>query len=234
MRPDRQQYTHYEADTEDEDADVSAGYPNAFPRVVPKSAVYRTTEQHPASRSVPQGRASRIPARASRSSVEVVTGPPPRRQPSRRETEALPRRRLHPLVFAGIALFIAILGWVVLTTVATWVTNMQDHWQYGYPRTAQYDIVVGHSDSPAHPSHFIALNLNGQVEIIEFPGGDASKARIYTGIAIVGPNATLNPVTLSFQDVNGDGLLDMIVTVGSSHYVFLNEKGQFVKATQQS
>jgi len=232
MRQDRQHFTHYEADTEDEEADVSAGYPDAFPRVVPQSAVYRKTEQQSASRFVQPGRPSRIPARASRSNVEVVTGPPPRPQPSRSQTEDLPRRRrLHPLVFVGIALFIAILGWIVLTTVANWWTNTEEQWTYGYPRTYQCDAVVGHSDSAAHPSHFIALNLSGEVEVIEFPGGDASHARIYTGLTVVvGQNASLIPVTLSFQDVNGDGLPDMIVTVGTSHYVFLNQKGQFVKS----
>jgi len=230
MRPDRQHYTHYEADTEDEEDDLSAGYPDAFPRVVPKSAVrYAYTDQRITSAprrryDVQQG----APPRVRRASVDVP--------PTDRQTEALPRRRrLHPLVFVGLTLMIAILGWVVFTTVANWWMNTQEQWQYGYPRTAQYDAVVGHHDSAAHPSHFIALNLNGQVEVIEFPGGDASKARIYTGLTVVvGQNANLVPVTLSFQDVNGDGTPDMIVTVGNAHYVFLNQKGQFVKSTQQS
>jgi len=237
MKPDRQHYTRYEADTdEDEDADVSTGYPDELPRVVPKSAVYRTTEPHPPVRDVPSRRSTPIPARASRSRVEVVPGPPPRQQPSRQRsvTEDLPRRwRLHPLVFVGLALIIAILGWVIFTTLATLVTNMENHWQYGYPRTAQYDVVVGHQDSAAHPSHFIVLNDHGQVEVIEFPGGDVSHAHIYTGVAVVGPDANLVPVTLAFRDVNGDGKLDMIVIAGNAQYVFLNENGQFVRSNQQ-
>jgi len=235
MKPDRQHFTRYEADTdEDEDADVSIGYPDEFPRVVPKSVVYRTTESHPPVRSGSQRRSS-IPARASRSRVDVVPGPPPRRTSSTsHKTEALPRRwRLHPLLFVGLALIVAILGWVVFTSVATWVTNMENHWQYGYPRTAQYDVVVGHQDSAAHPSHFIVLNDDGQVEVIEFSGGDVSHARIYTGVAVVGADANLVPVTLSFRDVNGDGKLDMIVIAGNAQYVFLNENGQFVRSNQQ-
>jgi hypothetical protein len=171
----------------------------------------------------------------SRRTFQVQPGAPPpvrrasRQQPEGKQTQALPRRRLHPLVFVGVGLCIMVAGWVVLTDVSTWLTNMQNHWQYGYPRTYQCDAVVGHQDSAAHPSHFIALNLNGQVEIIEFPGGDASHARIYTGITVVGDTPSLTPVTLSFEDVNGDGTLDMIVTVGTGRYVFLNQKGQFVR-----
>jgi hypothetical protein len=133
-----------------------------------------------------------------------------------------------------MALLIAVIGWGVLTVFANWWTNTTQQWTYGYPRTYQTDAVVGHNDSQARPSHFIAVNLNGQVEVIEFPGGDATHAHMYTGLTIVGQNADLIPVTLSFQDVNGDGTLDMIVSVGNTHYIFLNEKGQFVKANQQS
>ena len=235
MRPKREDYMHYDADTDEEDAaDVSSGYPDEIGRVVPKSALVWTTEQ-PAPTRLPERRkpSSPIPARAS--CVQVTSGPPPRGQADRRKTEDLPRRwRLHPLVFVGLALLIAILGWVIFTSVATWVTNTENHWQYGYPRTAQYDVVVGHHDSPAHPSHFIVLNDHGQVYVIEFPGGDVSRTHIYTGVAVVGPDADLVPVTLAFRDVNGDGKLDMIVMAGTAQYVFLNEGGQFVKTNQQS
>ncbi len=34
-----------------------------------------------------------------------------------------------------------------------------------YPRTFQVDAVVGHNDSATNPSHFIAMNLNGRIEM---------------------------------------------------------------------
>ena len=45
----------------------------------------------------------------------------------------------------------------------------------GILRTAQLDAVVGHNDSAAHPTHFIFINLHGQIQIIEIQGGDAAK-----------------------------------------------------------
>ena len=89
------------------------------------------------------------------------------------------------------------------------------------------DAVVGHDDSPAHPSHFLALNLNRHILVIELPAGDPSKARIYSGPVLLGQGQELTPVTLSFQDVNGDGKPDLLVWVGDTHVVFLNDGGGF-------
>lgn len=136
----------------------------------------------------------------------------------------------HWLVFAGIAMLIMIIGWVAFNALGSWWQTTQDDWHYGRPRTFQTDAVVGHNDSLSNPSHFIAVNLNRHVVIIELPGGDATKARIFNGPILVGPGQDLAPVTLSFQDVNGDGLLDMIVNVQDAHFMFLNAKGTFQPA----
>ncbi len=223
-RPSRGDEQYPPALVADDDDEAGDAYPGVQ-HIIPKSAIrYRDTNQ-----SI---------GPLSRRRYEVTQGAPPVRRASAqsaRETEPAPRRRrVHPVVFVGMALLIAVIGWGVLTVFANWWTNTTQQWTYGYPRTYQTDAVVGHNDSQARPSHFIAVNLNGQVEVIEFPGGDATHAHMYTGLTIVGQNADLIPVTLSFQDVNGDGTLDMIVSVGNTHYIFLNEKGQLVKANQQS
>jgi hypothetical protein len=108
-----------------------------------------------------------------------------------------------------------------------WWQVWQDDLHYGRPRTFQIDAVVGHNDSDAHPSHFVAINLDRHVQIIEFPGGDSSKAKIYIGPVLVGDGQDLAVVTLSFKDVNGDGKPDMIVSVQSSRFVFINDNGAF-------
>jgi hypothetical protein len=136
----------------------------------------------------------------------------------------------HWLVFVGIAMLIMIIGWVAFNALGSWWQTTQDDWHYGRPRTFQTDTVVGQKDSSAHPSHFIAVNLNRHVLIIELPGGDAAKARIFNGPILIGTGQDLAPVTLSFQDVNGDGLLDMIVNVQDAHFVYINANGTFQPA----
>jgi len=98
---------------------------------------------------------------------------------------------------------------------------------YGRPRTFQIDAVVGQNDSAANPSHFIAMNFKGRIEVIEFPGGDASKARIYIGPQLYGSGDDLIPVTLSFVDVQGNHQPDMIIHFQETRLVYSNENGGF-------
>jgi hypothetical protein len=133
----------------------------------------------------------------------------------------------HWLVFVGIAMFIMVIGWMLFTSLMGWWTIAHDDLVYGRPRTYQTDAVVGHNDSVRNPSHFIALNMNRHIEVIEFPGGDATKAKVYIGPVLIGPGQDLAPVTLTFQDVNGDGKPDMIINVQGSRFVFINDNGQF-------
>jgi hypothetical protein len=90
------------------------------------------------------------------------------------------------------------------------------------------DAVVGHGDAATHPSHFIAVNLNRKVIVIELPGGDPSKALIYSGPTLVGDGQDLTPITLTFNDVNGDGKPDMEVHILDQVMVFLNNGTKFV------
>jgi hypothetical protein len=183
------------------------------------------------------GRAANVPPRSSTTRTDMPTVSPRRRQQVYPDTDAdlyerEPRRErrrphFHWLFFVGLAMITMLLGWMLLTMVANWWQITQDDWHYGRPRTYQVDQVVGHNDSAQNPSHFIAINLRRQVEVIEFPGGDATHAKIYMGPLLLGPEQDLAPVTLSFRDVNGDGKIDMIVNVQGSHFIFLNTGTQF-------
>ncbi len=183
-----------------------------------------------------------IPPRrsATQTSIPAMPGSRPRITEdgeARRTSGLLPggrRSRYHWLVFVGIAMFVMILGWIAFNALSSWWQVTQDDWHYGRPRTYQVDMVVGHNDSAANPSHFIAENLNSHIIIIELRGGDTSKAKIYSGPTLIGSNQNLTPVTLTFKDVNGDGKVDMIVNVQGAHFVFLNQNGQFVAAPNQS
>ncbi len=133
----------------------------------------------------------------------------------------------HPLLYLGVGMIAMLALWTLLTMAVSWWNTTWDDIHYGRPRTFQTDAFVGHNESTGTPSHFIAINLNGRVEIIEFPGGDATKARIYLGPQFYGTGDDLIPVTLSFADVNGDHLSDMIIHVQSSRIVFINDQGGF-------
>ena len=117
--------------------------------------------------------------------------------------------------------------WVGISYVSTWGKTTLDDWHYTRPRTFQIDEVVGHSDSAANPTHFIAVNLNRHILVIEIPGGDASKARIYPITTLFGDGQELTPVTLTFKDVNGDGKPDMLIHIQDQTIAFINDNGQF-------
>jgi hypothetical protein len=161
---------------------------------------------------------------------------PPTRQHERytdevEQIQATPPRRIHPLLWLGVFGILFVLGWIGLNFVTTWYQNVQNDWTYGKQRHFEIDAVVGHSDSQTNPSHFTAENTNGQIIVIELPGGSVSKAKIYQ-IETVPGNAGNPPVKLSFQDMNGDAKPDMLVQIGDGNavlYVTLfNNGSQFV------
>ena len=141
--------------------------------------------------------------------------------------EPPPRRNLHWSFILGIGMILMLALWVLGSSALAWWQNHQLESTYGMPRTYQTDQVVGHSDSTDHPTHFIAINLNAHITIIEIPGGNNDHARIYSGPTLYSDNGDQTPVTLEFYDVNGDGKVDMIVHVGDQKIVYLNDGTQF-------
>lgn len=137
----------------------------------------------------------------------------------------------HPMFYLGVGMISMLALWALVTMAANWWSVKWDDIQYGRPRTFQIDAVVGHNDSASTPSHFIVINLNGRIEVIEFPGGDGAKARIYIGPQLYGNGEDLVPVTLSFADVNGNHHPDMILHFQNTQIAFVNENGGFRPAT---
>jgi hypothetical protein len=166
-------------------------------------------------------------------------GPPPKQRASRPsqeqyrqdveayESEAPSRPRRHWLLIFGVGMLAMLALWAGGNMLLGWWQATQDDWHYGRPRTFQVDAVVGHNDSVANPSHFIAINLNRHVEVIECPGGDCSHAVIYVGPILFGDGEDMTPVTLTFQDVNGDGKPDMVIHILDQRVVFINDNGKF-------
>ncbi|GCF07587.1 hypothetical protein [Dictyobacter arantiisoli] len=140
-----------------------------------------------------------------------------------------PRRITSAFVFS-IVLGMAgmVLLWMLFGLVSNWGTTLWDDAHYGRPRTYQTDVRVGHNhDQTGTPSHFIALNLQRRIQVIEFPGGDATHTRVFLVPLLEPPSTDLVPVTLTFVDVNNDKQLDMVVLFEQQRVVFLNDGQSF-------
>src|SRR5258708_24044952 len=118
-------------------------------------------------------------------------------------------RNVHWMLYVGIGMIAALALWVTASSLLAWGTSKYNDVVYGYPRTFQKDAVVGHNgDSPAHPSHFVALNLHGQVIVIELPAGDPTKSLDYIGPHLIRTSDVQTPDTLTFSALNKTWKLD--------------------------
>lgn len=135
--------------------------------------------------------------------------------------------KAHPVLYLGLGMLTMLVLWAVATSLYGWGITTFDDLKYGRPRTFQTDAWVGHNEQTGSPSHFIAMNLQGHVEIIEIAGSDPSHTHIYNGPQLYGTDADLAPVTLNFMDVNNDHKPDMIVTFQGSRLVFINTGDTF-------
>jgi hypothetical protein len=120
-----------------------------------------------------------------------------------------------------------------VSAAVEWTQIKLDDLQYGRPRTAQIDAFVGHREAEGVPSHFIAMNLNRRVTVIELPGGDSAKATTILGPYLFGANEDLTPVQLGAQDVNGDGKPDLVVAAKNEQLIYLNDGAAFKLITPE-
>lgn len=144
-----------------------------------------------------------------------------------KEPPPKPHRRFHWLLFVGLALLTMVVGWIAFTLLTNWWQAKQVDWKYGNPRTFQVDQFVGHADSPDHPNHFIAINVGGTIEVVEL-NTNPKNDHIYVITTISDPAP---PVSIRFTDVNHDGKVDLLVTigVGSTYTVVLLNDGTAFK-----
>jgi hypothetical protein len=134
------------------------------------------------------------------------------------------------MMIAGAAVMIVAL-YAIVAAAVQWTQVKLDDLQYGRPRTMQLDAYVGHNEAGGVPSHFVAMNLNRRVTIIEMPGGDSAKINTILGPYLFGQGEDLTPVTMSSADLNGDGLADISVNVKNEQLLYLNDGAAFHLAT---
>jgi hypothetical protein len=226
LHPEHRTYTTADNELEEDERYYTTRLPTSARRyqgyTLSPETVYRSgnTRLHVRSVDIPRrhSRHQQLPPPGPRSRDGGATSVP-------QETRS--RRRVHPLVYVGVSMLAMIACFLVLSSAATWAEHTKDDLTYGRPRTFHLDAVVGHNDAPQSPSHFIALNLNRHVVVIEIPGGDTSKMKVYQITTLFGNGEDVTPVTLSFRDVTGDGKPDMLIRIENQTLVFVNDNGSF-------
>jgi hypothetical protein len=165
--------------------------------------------------------------------------PPTRPQPRQTtQSTAAPARaektveaRAVMLIAGAAALLVAL--YAVVSAAVEWTQIKLDDLQYGRPRTMQMDAYVGHAETEGVPTHFVGMNLNRRVTILEMPGGDSSKVNTIMGPYLFGQGEDLTPVTLSSSDINSDGLADLLVSVKNEQLLYLNDGASFRLASTE-
>ena len=116
----------------------------------------------------------------------------------------------HPLVLVGVGMLVTVVVWLVSQAVVPWAMKTADDVRYGYPRTTQEDHDVGHEQGGIS-SHFVAMNLQGQITVVELPGGNLKGAQLLVGPRLLGPGADLAPVRLDFVGESKHPDLEVVV-----------------------
>jgi hypothetical protein len=166
---------------------------------------------------------------------EATPQPRPTRQVAQTQAQAPARSERvvearSVMMIAGAAVMIVAL-YAIVSAAVQWTQVKLDDLQYGRPRTMQLDAYVGHNEAGGVPSHFVAMNLNRRVTIIEMPGGDSAKINTILGPYLFGQGEDLTPITLSSTDLNGDGLADISVNVKNEQLLYINDGSAFHLAT---
>lgn len=128
---------------------------------------------------------------------------------------------------------LAIVLYFGITSLISWGQARLDDLNYGRPRTTKLAAAVGHGEANGALTQFVALNLNRQVTVIEFPGGDATKPRVIVGPYLFGRAEDLTVVKLRVDDVNGDDKKDLIVQVKDERLVYINDGAAFRPITAE-
>lgn len=136
-------------------------------------------------------------------------------------------RRLNHIVHVVMLTLAILASYVLVSTVVAWGRVWLDDLHYGRPRTTHLRGFVGHAEERGQPTHFIAVNLQRQVVVLELPGGDPGKVRSLPGPYLFGADEDLTPVSIALNDVDRDGYNDLLINVRDEQVVYLNKDGTF-------
>jgi hypothetical protein len=143
-----------------------------------------------------------------------------------------------PMRFLLIALGIILLAFVLAALIISLLMPALNRWiddrTYGYPRTMHARAEVGHGTKDQPYSDFTGENINGYMYVVELEETDPSQKhpQAYFITRYSGDNKDLIAITaITFTDENGDGKLDMLVTMENDSTFVLYNNGQTFTAT---
>src|SRR5438067_1624090 len=184
----------------------------------------------------PRPSAPSFPWRREAAERVAPTRPQPQRQPQTQGQAAPKSEKMVEARSVGVIALVAVVGvalYAIISAAVEWTQVKLDDLQYGRPRTMQMDAYVGHSEADGTPSHFVAMNLNRRVTILEMPGGDSAKVNTILGPYLFGQGEDLTPVSLSSTDLNADGKADLTVTIKNEQLLYINDGATFHLATPE-
>lgn len=137
-------------------------------------------------------------------------------------------------IFSVVTTLLALLALsALMSTIVAWGQVKLDDVRYGRPRTFHMTTSVNNGESVGVLTHFIAMNLDRQVVVLEIPDGDVAQARTLMGPYLFGSGEDLTPVTLRMEDVNRDGAQDLVLQVKDEEIVYLYRDGAFSLITTE-
>lgn len=153
---------------------------------------------------------------------------------TRARGRATPPRSMTLVAYAVTCVFAALAIYALVSTIVSWGQIWMDDLNYGRPRTTHLHGFVGRQEEAnGQPTHFVAINLQRQVVVLELPGGDANKVRSLPGPYLFGANEELTPILLALHDVDGDNQGDLLITVRNEQVIYLNRDGAFRMPTPE-
>ena len=196
---------------------------NRLAPVRQSAALRQPTQQREAVRQTTQPAALRQPTQPRGTTKRPSQSIASQRQQSQ-------QRQFHWLVPTGITMMITIACYLLLYGALIGGRGLYNDWAYGATtRTSHLEAVVGDHDSATSPTHFVAMNLHGTIDVIEMPGGDVTHAKVFPGPHLLWSDADKAVVTLEVKDVNGDNKPDIIVHVqGDTDLLFRQTNANFV------
>lgn len=176
-----------------------------------------------------------LPAEVRQTARHQTHAPQQAANSARKPSESITIRGLQAKAIAMLAgaAIAALALYVAVSAAVEWTQVKVDDLQYGRPRTTQLDAYVGHNEAAGVPTHFVAMNLNRRVTVLELPGGDSAKATAIVGPYLFGEGEDLTPVQEAAEDVNGDGKPDLVLSVKSEQLIYLNDGAAFKLMTPE-